>query len=64
FKPHKPSSLKIDDMTEADIVKYGKDISKVALMNARAIEYLGRTLNYIQGQINDLRQQGTKGITA
>jgi len=64
FKPHKPSSLKIDDMTEADIVKYGKDISKVALMNARAIEYLGRTLNYIQEEIDDLRQKRAEGTTS
>lgn len=59
FKPCKPDSLAMEDMTEEEVKKYDKPIGTIVLANARLLDYLVTIQKQLQGQINDLRLQRT-----
>lgn len=50
YKPCKPKTLKMQDMTEDDIKKYAKDPCKIAMANTRCLDYV------IQVQKNILKK--------
>ena len=63
YKPHKPKTLKMQDMTEEDIQKYSKDPTKIAMANTRLLDYMvevqkenTQKINQLQEQMNDIRQ--------
>jgi len=64
YKPHKPDTLKLQDMTEDDIQTYSKDATKIAMANTRLLDYMvevqkenTQKINQLIEQINNLQQQ-------
>jgi len=67
YKPRKPDGLTMNEMTDEDIEKYGKDIAKIAMANTRAIDYIAhvqrcilRSLINTRRMLYDIRQSATK----
>jgi len=70
YKPRKPDGLTMNEMTDEDIEKYGKDIAKIAMSNTRAIDYIAhvqrcilRSLINTRRMLYDIRQSTTKKST-
>jgi len=57
MKPNKPRDMKMVDMTDADIEKYGKDIPKIAMANTRLLDYMVQIQKQHIKQINAIMKK-------